>query len=91
MKSVCGLKSFVECQMVIRMVEVGKEICCPWTPRRIIEVKPYKGLYRDIFDCVLVILADTRKGFTEMAYHSKDWNYDQHLVSEWYLANGKKK
>ena len=73
------------------MVEAGKEICSPWTPRRIIEVKSYKGRYVDIFDCVLVIWANTKKGFTEMSYNSSDWNYDQHLVSEWYLANGPKK
>lgn len=71
------------------MPEVGKEICCPWTPRRIIEIKPYTGRYKDLFDCVLVIWANTKKGFTEMAYNSKDWAYDQHQVSMWYRENVK--
>lgn len=65
----------------------GEFICSPWSPKRIIEIKPYTGKYKDWFDCTLVVWADTRKGFAEMAYNSSDWNYDQYQVRRWREEN----
>lgn len=60
--------------------KVGDEIKVWWftnTPNNmatIIEILPYKGLYKQFFDCVLKLTApNTRWGWVEMSYNSKDF------------------
>jgi len=56
---------------------VGRKIKSWFSGRKdgmstILEVKPYTGIHKDHFDCILVLTSNTKSGRTEMTANSKD-------------------
>lgn len=41
-------------------------------PRIILGVRPYTGRYPDICNCVLRVQSDTKRGWMEMSFHTKN-------------------
>ncbi len=70
---------------------IGEFICCPWTPREIIGMRPYTGVYTQWFDLILKVRADTKKGWVETTFNSSDWEFEQSKVRQWRKENDRQK
>jgi len=56
-------------------MKIGDSIDYLGAQRRIIEILPYNGIYKEWFNCVLVIESNlTRTGKKEIAYLDKNQN-----------------